>query len=375
LDWLKKLDKTQNLKIKNQNHNAKPKTINTFNLLVIVLIFSFYVLSSASFSAPVSITRIEAKRDRGFDYLDIYTTGYTEARGLMLEDKLYIDFPGARVGKKLEVSRKRSKRVVDISAVQKDKNTARVIITLRKNVEYDIANIFGRDKTVIELGDQTTNIYASQFSWEEKEAKRKTARPIKPVHFAPKPSSGRQVTLAGKKIILDPGHGGEDPGAFSTDGIPEKNLTLDLARKVAQKLQEEGATVVMTRNEDRRSGLKEVAEFANRSGADIFISIHYNSTYSSGISGTETYYYNPISRAFAERMHEDIVRGIRRKDHGLHRTPFYVVKNTRMPAVLLEPIYLSNAEESYLAKTASFQDELSDDIVRGVKSYFRTKSD
>ena len=74
-------------------------------------------------------------------------------------------------------------------------------------------------------------------------------------------------------------------------------------------------------------------------------------------------------------MHEAVIRGIKRKDHGLHRTPFYVVKNTQMPAVLLEPIYLSNAEESYLAKTDSFREELSEDIVKGVKSYFRTKSD
>ena len=74
-------------------------------------------------------------------------------------------------------------------------------------------------------------------------------------------------------------------------------------------------------------------------------------------------------------MHEAIIRGIKRKDHGLHRTPFYVVKNTDMPSVLLEPVYLSNPEESYLAKTASFQDDLADAVVRGVRSYFRSKPD
>ena len=72
-------------------------------------------------------------------------------------------------------------------------------------------------------------------------------------------------------------------------------------------------------------------------------------------------------------MHAAIINGIKRKDHGLNRAPFLVIKKTEMPSVLLEPIYISNPEESYLAKSDSFEDELAEDIVKGVKDYFRSK--
>lgn len=311
------------------------------------------------------------KRDRGYDYLDIYTTGWTEAKGLLLEDKLYIDFPGTGLSKVVKIIRKKSRRVRDIQIARKDEKTARIIISLNRKIDYDVVNVFGRDKSVVEIGDRLNSIFAYQTAWEAKNV-RKKGPPLKPVKLAPTRLE-KEVSLRGKTIILDPGHGGDDPGAFTTDGVPEKTLTLQTALAAAKFLREEGATVYLTRDEDRRSNLKDVVAFADKTGADIFISIHYNSTYDSGISGTETYYFNPVSRAFAEGMHESIIRGIKRKDRGLHRTAFYVVKNTGMPSVLIEPIYLTNGDESYLAKSARFREELAEDIVKGVKEYFRSK--
>lgn len=317
------------------------------------------------------LKRIEMKRDRGYDYLDVYTTDYTEARGLLLENKLYIDFPGARVGARTVVKLRRSQRVAGLQAIQKDEKTARLVVTLKKAVDYDIVNVFGQDKSVIEIGDRLDKIGGYQLAWEEKEVK-KRAQPLKPVRLAAVRSAG-PATLRGRTVVLDPGHGGDDPGAIAINGVPEKELTLQTAQAAAKLLREEGATVYLTRDEDRRSNLKDVAAFANRVGADIFISIHYNSTYSADISGTETYYYNPDSRVFAETMHEAIVRGIKRKDRGLHRMAFYVVKNTEMPAVLIEPVYLTNGEESGLARSDGFREELAGDIAKGVKEYFRSK--
>lgn len=329
--------------------------------------FCFLFLSYPSAGA-ISLSSIEHNRDRGYDYLDIYTTGWTEARGLLLENKLYLDFPGAQLDPKIEISRRKSKRIEKIEVVQKDKETARVIVTLKKEIEYDIVNVFGRDKSVVEIGDRTDNIFAYQSAWESKNVLHR-GDPLKTVKLAPREG----LSLRGKSIVLDPGHGGDDPGAFSTNGVPEKVYTLQTAQRVARLLQDAGAAVYLTRNEDRRANLKDLVAFANRSGADLFISIHYNSIYTPKIGGTETYYYNPVSRGFAEKMHEAIVRGLKRKDHGLHRTPFYVVKNTEVPSVLLEPIYLSNPEESGLAGSASFQEELAENIVKGVKEYFRSR--
>ncbi|HVN67223.1 MAG TPA: N-acetylmuramoyl-L-alanine amidase, partial [Candidatus Sulfotelmatobacter sp.] len=170
-----------------------------------------------------------------------------------------------------------------------------------------------------------------------------------------------------------PGHGGDDPGALSHDNKEEKVLTLQTARVLARLLREAGANVCLTRDEDRRSNLRDIAAFANRSGADIFISLHYNSTYDPRLSGSETYYYNPVSRRFAETLHEAVVRGLGRRDRGLHRVPFYVVKNTEMPSVLLEPVYLTDPEESGLAASPRFQAELAETVVKGVETYFRDR--
>ena len=339
-------------------------------------IFAFWLLvtgcwlliGACSFADNVTITQIEARRSRGFDYLDVYTSGWSEARGLLLEDKLYIDFPNAQFSKKLKIVKRKSKRIKEIQAIKKDK-IARITVSLKKDIDYDIVNVFGRNMSVIEIGDHLTNMYGYKFAWESINIKKK-GKPLKPVKLAPEVAG----ILQGKVIILDPGHGGDDPGAFSLSGVPEKSLTLQTAKKAAKLLHQAGAIVYLTRNEDRRSNLKEVAEFANKTGADIFISIHYNSIYKSDISGTETYYYNSVSKKFAEIMHEAIVRGIKRKDQGLRRMPFYVVKNTEIPSVLLEPVYLTNYEESDLANSPDFQEELAQDIVKGVKEYFRSRS-
>lgn len=344
--------------------------VPAFCALCSVLCFLF---SIASFADEVLITRIEMKRDRGYDYLDIYTTGWTQAKGLLLEDKLYIDFPGTKIAKKIEIHRRSSKRVRRLEVTQKDAQTARVIVSLKRAIDYDIVNVFGRDKSVIEIGDRLDNIFARQIEEEKVLIKRK-AKPLKPVKLEPIVTAAAPA-LRGKVVMLDPGHGGDDPGANSDSSTPEKTLTLKTAQAAAELLREAGAKVYLTRNEDRRSNLQDVMEFANKTGADIFISIHYNSTYSSKISGSETYYYNPVSRKFAETMHEAIVRGIGQRDRGLHRVRFYTVNHARMPSVLLEPVYLSNPEEGELANSGRFREKLAEAIVKGVKSYFRSNAD
>lgn len=338
---------------------------------IAVLLFVF--LSSAVFADKIEITRIEMKRDRGYDYLDIYTKGNVEAKGLLLEDKLFLDFPNTEIAKKIEVLKRKSSRIKDLQVEMKDEKTARIILFLKKEIDYDVVNVFGRDKSVIEIGDRLDNIFTFQMAWEKNQG-RKKGQPLKPVKLEPL-TTGKDFSLRGKTIILDPGHGGDDPGAFPAGcSVPEKILTLRTAQLAAKLLRERGATVFMTRDEDRRSNLKDVIEFANKTPADIFISVHYNSTNSGEIAGTETYFYNPASRKFAETMHEAIVRGIKRKDRGLHRTPFFVVKNASMPSVLLEPVYLTSREEREMVASSEFQDELALDIVKGVKNYFRNST-
>jgi N-acetylmuramoyl-L-alanine amidase len=233
-------------------------------------------------------------------------------------------------------------------------------------------NVFGHNKIVIEIGDPLEKIEKYQFAWESTNMVKKGGL-LKPIKLAPLLTE-KDFSLKGKTIILDPGHGGDDPGAFSVNKTNEKIFTLQTAQAAAKLLRSAGATVILTRNEDRRSNLQDIIEFANRSGADIFISIHYNSAYNQDVKGIETYYHNPISRTFAEYIHEALVRGLKRKDHGLRKVRFYVVNHATMPSVLIEPAYLSNPEECGLIGSESFREEVASSIVKGVKSYFSNKS-
>jgi N-acetylmuramoyl-L-alanine amidase len=179
-------------------------------------------------------------------------------------------------------------------------------------------------------------------------------------------------TAAAKyKIVIDAGHGGKDPGANGYSGRFEKHFTLELARKVYDRmLQDPELAPLMTRTDDSFVELEDRAKFANEAQADLFISIHGN-TYESAISGTETYYYSSRGRAFGEVMHRHVTEATQLNDRGLRESPFKVLKLTKMPAVLLELGYLSTQSDEQKMLSAEFQDRVAAAIVAGAKEYLQ----
>ncbi len=341
------------------------KLFRFFICVFYLLFFIFYF--DCSFANQIEITKITSIRTRGFDYLDIHTTGYSKGKGLLLDNQLTIDFPNARIAKNIKIAIGKSKRIKNVVTKQL-KKSARVIINLKKSVDYEIVNVFGKNKSVIEICDQLDYTERLMAAWEKTALKRKGQR-LKPYRFDPI-FTAKDQSLSGKVIVVDPGHGGKDPGAFSAYGIPEKHLTLQTARKVARRLNKAGATVYLTRNEDRTSNLRDIVRFANKVKADIFISIHYNYSYNKKASGTETYYYTRRSRKLGAKIHQSLIHGMKRKDRGLRRARFYAIRHTNMPAILLEPLFISNVKEANLARSPSFQEELAYNILKGVKNYF-----
>lgn len=171
------------------------------------------------------------------------------------------------------------------------------------------------------------------------------------------------------QVVIDAGHGGKDPGAEGASEREEKEFTLEISKKVEKLLQNEPQiTPIMTRTEDRYLSLNDRAEFANALGADLFISLHGN-TYETPISGTETYYWHDYSAAFAEVMHEHVIQGTRLPDRNVRKEPFRVLKETTMPAVLLELGYLSNPADEKIMLTEEFQDRVAQYIVFGLKDH------
>ncbi|WP_406678661.1 N-acetylmuramoyl-L-alanine amidase [Neomoorella carbonis] len=192
-------------------------------------------------------------------------------------------------------------------------------------------------------------------------------------------------SLKGSKIVIDPGHGtdpeGPDPGAIGPTGVKEKDVNLAMAQKLAALLREAGASVYLTRNgETSPYTLSGRAYYANDVGADLFISIHSNASYSPSASGTSTYFYAPPGTALGQQREERrrlataiqtaLVAAIGRKDLGVLEANFAVLRNTNMPSVLVETAFISNPTEEQLLNSPAFQARVAEGIFNGISAYF-----
>jgi N-acetylmuramoyl-L-alanine amidase len=229
-------------------------------------------------------------------------------------------------------------------------------------------------------------------------------------------SLAQQLGLGIRKIVVDPGHGGKDPGA-SAFGIKEKDIVLRIGQKLAPILAEEtGAEVILTRDTDVFIPLEERTAIANTQGADLFISLHINAHPSPKVHGLETYYLNLSTNAEAMRVaafenatsthqmsdlqdilsdimknskinessrlagfvHNSLCDGIKElqetnfKDLGVKQAPFYVLIGAQMPAILIEIAFITNPDDSKHLTSSQFLDTIVDDIAEGVQHYIHS---
>lgn len=182
------------------------------------------------------------------------------------------------------------------------------------------------------------------------------------------PSAGENRV---RKIVIDAGHGGVDPGAEGVSGNYEKAVTLFIAAKVADILSQDPAfEVAMTREDDFFIPLEDRPAIANQMGADAFISIHGNTYTDSSVSGTETYYYKEDSIALSESVHRRLVDTLGFRDRGVKREEWKVLTHSDVPAVLLELGYLTNASDEAALLDDDTQTRTAQAIVDGLKDYF-----
>lgn len=155
-----------------------------------------------------------------------------------------------------------------------------------------------------------------------------------------------EINLNGKKIIIDAGHGGDDPGAIGPTGLREADSTLIITHLVAQKLRDLGATVVLTRATNNFIKLSNRVETTRKHrDADCFISIHHNSVSNPDVSGIETFhYYNSTTGSELAKDIQDALMGYfpEHNNRGVKEAGFYVIKHTPMTAVLTELEFISN---------------------------------
>jgi N-acetylmuramoyl-L-alanine amidase len=192
------------------------------------------------------------------------------------------------------------------------------------------------------------------------------------------PGPGR--SLAGSTIVLDPGHGGKDPGAIGPTGLQEKTVTLDVALRVAEYLRQKGANVVLTREDDTFVDLYDRPAVATSAGASVFVSIHMNANVSRSIDGTSTYYVRtPPSGSdrlktegysLAKKLQSRVQGGLGTRNIGVLEADFVVLKASEVPAALVEVAFISNTNEESFMKTDGFKENTARYIAEGIADYY-----
>ncbi|MGX7108197.1 N-acetylmuramoyl-L-alanine amidase [Facklamia miroungae] len=176
--------------------------------------------------------------------------------------------------------------------------------------------------------------------------------------------------LAQATIMLDPGHGGEDPGTISTDQQHfEKSFTYKIAHVLKNTLEAFGATVIMTNEQDQFLDLSERAQISNHKQPDLFLSLHFDASYDTDLKGIRTYFYHLEDEEFAKTLHNGF-NTANRPDLGVEYGNFQVLRENTVPAVLLELGYITNAEDLELMLTDEYYQVLADSITDGLVKYF-----
>lgn len=328
--------------------------------------------------------------------------------------RVYIDIHGARLG--LE---SRDPIAVDdgllrqVRVGQYSEDRVRVVLDMSHLGSHNAFMLPDPYRLVIDVYGQ--NVIDRR---ERKEAPsgREIAAPRPVDRGAKAPARAAQNDPGLRKIVLDPGHGGKDPGAIGPGGITEKEIVLNIARKLAVKLRREmGIEVVLTRTDDSYVALEDRTARANAEDADLFISLHMNASANPEARGIETYYLdnttdeaairlaareNGTSRrnisdlqfilsdmmqsvkqedsiALAHRLQGSLVDGMNRvmgdvKDLGVKQALFYVLVGARMPSVLVEMFFITNRIEGRAMSQQKYQDAMAEALFEGIKKYGET---
>jgi N-acetylmuramoyl-L-alanine amidase len=173
-------------------------------------------------------------------------------------------------------------------------------------------------------------------------------------------------------VVIDPGHGGRDPGAVGIGGLQEKELTTWFSQRVQAGLEARGIRTVLTRTDDREIDLQPRVDIAERVNATIFVSIHANAINLSrpDVNGLETYYYSS-GLTLARMIHNSVLANTDMRDRGVRQARFYVIRNTSMPAVLVETGFVTGREDVDRFLNLSERQQIADGITAGIISYLQ----
>ena len=367
-------------------------------------------------------------------------------------DRIYFDFHGTTLSKSLEtqVFPVNDAFLKQIRVAQNQPDVVRVVLDFQNISRYNVFSLADPYRLVVDiLGERPEDVSPSETpvpvataaaaspapiaeeggatpvaaavtplrsETAPSPAARETAA-VRPAPLTPEPTSDghfpltRQLGLAARRVVVDAGHGGHDPGASGRGGTHEKEVVLDVALKLKLQLETAGYEVILTRDDDTFIPLEERTAIANSKDADLFVSIHANASRNRRVRGVETFYLNLAttpeaeetaarenaissrglselqgllkqimnnskiaeSRDFAGRIQralaDTLVVAGTTKDLGVKTAPFYVLLGANMPSVLVEISFISHPDEEHLLTTDTYRAEIARAIFDGIQGY------
>jgi N-acetylmuramoyl-L-alanine amidase len=180
-------------------------------------------------------------------------------------------------------------------------------------------------------------------------------------------TSASAASASSTTVVIDAGHGGFDRGGIPGQRIAEKDMTLDVAQRLKNVLGSDGYRVIMTRESDVFVPLGTRVAIGNSNRKGIFVSVHFNSAKRVGADGIETYFYGGDSLPLASAVHYFVAGGAPSPNRGVRRRGYYVLRNARVPAVLVECGFLTNPHEAAYIQKSSYRQKLAEAIAAGIR--------
>lgn len=324
----------------------------------------FFLLSAPAEAARLLSWRFDANQNR----LSFTTDEGVQPKAQLITDptRLVIDLPGIGLGRP-RVEQRVGGAIRSVRVGQFDAQTTRLVVEL--NAGYTI------DPQQVKFRGLSPTQWTVQLPEPERAAQLSNSTPVAvQTPTAPSartnPSRNSPQTANGHLVVMvDPGHGGKDPGAIGIDGLQEKDVILPIAQRVAALLEQQGIEAILTRTDDYFVDLAPRVEMARQDHADLFVSIHANSIeHRPDVNGLETYYFSSGQR-LAQTIHNSILHEINISDRGVRKARFYVLRKNSMPAVLVEVGFVTGGEDEPRLASENYQNQMAQAIADGILEY------
>ena len=322
--------------------------------------------------------------------------------------RLYVDLDSSRLGKNVpKHTAINDDLLLQARAGQHTPHSVRVVIDIKSFDNYKVFSLKDPFRLVIDVWAKEPNGKTDTLQ---------TTVPLVTTDNILSSAIAKQLALGVRKIVIDPGHGGKDPGAPGyIKGVWEKNLVLKISKKLAARMRDRlKCDVILTRSTDTYLTLEERTAIANTKNADLFISLHCNAAKNKNLTGMETYFLNLAtddqaiavaarenatsrknisdlesilndlmknakineSSRLAAKVQESMCKGLEKnyskiRNLGVKQAPFYVLLGARMPSILVETSFLSNKTECKRLVSTTYQNRLCDAIIDGVEQYIK----